>query len=1032
MNLKKSGFTGNGKNRLSTQLRKSFIISACIVCVISLFLIVPIEYNNFNNNVERDEELLINLVEMRGGTLGFQIFMRNDEGIRDMVDNFLDYSEVMLVDVFDSDGVFIVSTDEKRTPYVLDILTEELNHETYNEKFVYQFGNSYIEYIMNLKVAGEDVGYLKFHYSVQELIKGTAISALTFLILILCTNILFILVVNNRLHQLATNPLVELENGMKEFEKGNLGIQIGIKTDNEIEKIAGTFNRMSLENRNLYERMTNINQELEEKVSERTEELYQKNQRLKESARVSEFLAEEAAKANKAKSEFLANMSHEIRTPLNGVIGFTDLLKSTPLNSVQQQYVKNINISGHSLLGIINDILDFSKIEAGKLELELIKADIMQIAGNAVDILKFPSSQKGLELLLNIQPGIPALAKIDTVRLKQVLVNLLSNAVKFTEKGEVELKMTFEKVDEVNGIYNFSIRDTGIGISESQRNKLFKAFSQADASTTRKFGGTGLGLVISNLLVEKMGGQIRFKSTPGTGTTFYFSIKTDYYKEELYATSPVHEVKRVMVIDDNLNNRMILEHNFKHWGIEYVGFSNGYEAVDCLKSSQAFDLVIVDYHMPEIDGLDTIALIRQIFSEDQQPIIMLHSSSDHVEMQETCKALGIRFNLVKPVKADELLYYIRNLHTEEIQPIEKTEIPDETGDVLDTSSTLLIAEDVLINMQLIKMILSTAIPNARLIEAENGEEAVRKYEQYTPDLILMDVQMPVMNGLKATEEIRTREKNRGIHVPIIALTAGVIKSEYERCFNSGMDEVLTKPIEREKLFQVFKKYLRIKEEHTIPEIPEDLSETVPSVSIDLEEGLSRVMGDKKIYIQFLDEFFSESVVFMRNLEKSVIKEDFETAKILTHSIKGTAANLAIKKVAEKAAVLEKVIGEEKNKQVKLACAELDYELEVFGQTLSKLKRRFKEAEKTDNSASERDTDQPDQQALYRNLYEEILNYNPEALYLITEIKKQDEEHHDVLNKVKNELDQFEFDKAADYMKTYLLNERSATKGNEDD
>ncbi|HNW83161.1 MAG TPA: response regulator [bacterium] len=380
---------------------------------------------------------------------------------------------------------------------------------------------------------------------------------------------------------------------------------------------------------------------------------------------------EQAESANKAKSEFLANMSHEIRTPLNGVIGFTDLLLKTPMTNAQRQYAENANISGKALLSIINDILDFSKIEAGKLELEIINTDIVELMEQTADIIKYHADQKKLELLLNIDPSMPRYAEVDPVRLKQILINMLGNAIKFTLDGEVELKVDFSPLDSRNGRYKFSVRDTGIGISKDQKTKLFNAFSQADSSTTRRFGGTGLGLTISNRLAEKMGGRIEVESESGKGSDFYFSIETVYDKHQENIYQETLQIKRALVIDDNKNNRIILEHNFAYWGIEYTGCSSGIDALKLLEESADFDIMIVDYHMPDMDGLETIRKIREKFliSPEKIPIMLLHSSSDDQTLRDECKKLGIKFNLVKPVKARELLHFLKNIDISRVKNV---------------------------------------------------------------------------------------------------------------------------------------------------------------------------------------------------------------------------------------------------------------------------------------------------------------------------------------------------------------------------
>ena len=521
---------------------------------------------------------------------------------------------------------------------------------------------------------------------------------------------------------------------------------------------------------------------------------------------------QEADIASKAKSEFLANMSHEIRTPLNGVIGFTDLLLKTPLTKIQKQYAENVNISGHSLLGIISDILDFSKIEAGKMELDHIQTDIIELAEQTSDIIKYHASQKGLELLLNIQSDVPRFILADPIRLKQILVNLLGNAVKFTATGEVELKIMFTKTDETLGKFRFSVRDTGIGITQEQQNKLFKAFTQADSSTTRKFGGTGLGLTISNMLAEKMGSNIEIISKIGQGSEFFFIIETDYAVGEKDHSDSLIDVHRVLVIDDNDNNRLILEHTFLNWGLEFAGIDNGMAALKLIEISEPFDVIIVDYHMPEINGIDTIRLIREQLnlSPEKQPTILLHSSADDVDVYDECKRLGVRFNLTKPVKSHELWNYLKSIHSQPVvqtKEIEKPELPVIKDTTNYQSQVILVAEDVTLNMLLVTTVIKQLLPNATVLEAKNGKEALDMAILKKPDLIFMDVQMPEMSGLEATEAIRNHEKGTATRISIVALTAGAIKGEREKCFDAGMDDFLTKPINREALRKMLETHL---------------------------------------------------------------------------------------------------------------------------------------------------------------------------------------------------------------------------------
>jgi PAS domain S-box-containing protein len=516
---------------------------------------------------------------------------------------------------------------------------------------------------------------------------------------------------------------------------------------------------------------------------------------------------EKAEAANIAKSQFLANMSHEIRTPLNGLIGFTDLLKKTPLTAVQQQYVNNANVSGHTLLGIISDILDFSKIEAGKLELESRRTDIIVLMEESIEVVRFTAEQKGLELLLNVTEGTPQFAHVDPLRLKQVLANLLSNAVKFTDAGEVELKLECEVQDNKQAKLSFSIRDTGIGISESQREKLFSAFSQADSSTTRKFGGTGLGLTISEMIAGKMGSNIQFSSTPGEGTTFYFDLHTTVEDGEQVDTAGIGSVRRCLIIDDNASQRAILEQILSRWGIECESCGSGSDALALLGGSLDVDVILCDYAMPGIDGLETIRLMGEQhgLTPDRQHIILLLSSMEHVSLDRQCEQLGIQFRLTKPVKIRELFDMLCRLHgtVDESASVPDTNSPETepmpTSEATACAPRILIAEDVFMNMILLKALLKNLCPEVELFEAINGHKAVEQYLAVNPDLIFMDVQMPELDGLNATARIRTLEASTGRRVPIIALTAGVMKEEKDHCFEAGMDYFLTKPVEANKI-----------------------------------------------------------------------------------------------------------------------------------------------------------------------------------------------------------------------------------------
>jgi PAS domain S-box-containing protein len=607
----------------------------------------------------------------------------------------------------------------------------------------------------------------------------------------------------------------------------------------------------------------------------------------------------EAEKANKAKSEFLANMSHEIRTPLNSVIGFTDLLKKTPLSIVQQQYVNSANTSGHALLGIINDILDFSKIEAGMMDLDITKADIVQLFEDSIDIVKFAAAEKNIELLLDIDPSMPRYADIDAIRLKQILANLLGNAVKFTLEGEVELKIKYQEVDVDNSKLSISVRDTGIGINKEQQAKLFKPFSQADSSTTRVFGGTGLGLVISQLIAQNMGSTINVESKEGVGTVFYFDLKTRMEDGDKPDTSMIEGVKRCLIIDDNSNNRTIMKQMLLQWQIQSECCESGFEALKIIEQSEPFDLIICDNHMPYMSGIETIRMLKNKLklSIEKQPVILLHSSLDNHQLEKECLELGIRFRLSKPIKSNDLFIHLNNLYRENTTNLANEMIEAPKVDTILEKVKIVIAEDVYLNMVLIKAMIAELGFNIEIIEAKNGFEAIEKYQEMSPDLILMDVHMPELDGIGATKKIREIESITGKNVPIIALTAGALKEDQEKCFAVGMNDFLTKPIVPEKILTKLNEYL-IKKEHSPKILHNDTSEN--DIHMNYDELVN--VFNKKIVQDVMIIALKDIPAKILELENACNIKHPESLSAAAHKIKGSSSSMRLSlmaKIAEK-------------------------------------------------------------------------------------------------------------------------------------
>jgi PAS domain S-box-containing protein len=643
------------------------------------------------------------------------------------------------------------------------------------------------------------------------------------------------------------------------------------------------------------------------------------------------FREKEAAEAaNRAKSAFLANMSHELRTPLNGVIGMLDLLRDTPLTSQQSRYVSVAGSSAELLLTVINEILDFSKIEAGKLELETADFDLRLAIEDTLEMLAPKAEQKGLELALSMSAHMPTAVRGDVHRVQQIIVNLAGNAIKFTAAGHVLVRVTGAAAGDQQMALRIEVEDTGIGIPSDRLDKLFRSFSQVDASTTRQFGGTGLGLAISKKLVELMGGQIGVASKPGEGSTFWVQITVPAAQQSLPAPklAPANlSGMRVLVVDDNATNREVLFRQLSAWNFRVEMAADGPQALASLERTRQLgervDLVVLDGHMPGMDGFE---LARQIRSRDEAratPIVMLTSMSGPQASEHGSLAMVDGF-LHKPVRQSLLFDTIVNVASK-AQPSRtmqessqrrcdaREHLAASTATNSRPSARILLAEDNEINRIVALEILTRAGFDCDV--AATGREAVAKVAANRYDAVLMDGQMPEMDGLDAAKEIRRLESraataHRGYRLPIIALTANAIEGDRELCIAAGMDGYLTKPLDAAKLVELLTTMLASVDEGGSTDrsaaevIPAEEASADDDAPIEFASLAARCLNNDTLAAKLLDRFAARLPLDVAEIAEAIERGDLDRAALLAHALSGTAANLSARPCVRVARGLE--------------------------------------------------------------------------------------------------------------------------------